>query len=371
MTLLQKTSIFEGVDLGNTLKKASQAMGETVSGLTTQLINPFKSVTESVRGGIATISEAQSVLSSNLNAYKSAAIEGIDVGLKNITGGLFNIGDIGSVLTYQDGFKVNTDELLRIGSKGLGFNVYSMQNLKDQIANGFLDELANMSGGLSTGLFYMDGTKLRISDDWKFQMGTSIIDFIAKDNEGFGSIVNVAGMNSILNTMLNETVRYGILDGYNTFGDQYIFQSDYHDALISAVSIAVSNGDAESVKKILEIIQTEGANKVNAKYPDLIEQLLGNFRLQDTEDTSDYPRIRSSILEVCTKLKGVDWYKSYTQLGMCINMGLVNSISDDAKNVLMEETSLVPLLAGAGVFSDLNAIDVFQQNFPKAVRFEN
>ena len=371
MTLLQKASIFEGVDLGNTLKKASQAMGETVSGLTTQIINPFKSVTESVRGGIATISEAQSVLSSNLNAYKSSAIEGIDVGLKNITGGLFNINNIGSVLTYQDGFKVNTDELLRIGSKGLGFNVYSMQNLKDQIANGFLDELSSMSGGLSTGLFYMDGTKLRINDDWKFQMGTSIIDFIAKDNDGFGSIVNVAGMNSILNTMLKETVRYGILDGYNTFGDQYIFQSDYHDALISSVSIAMANGDPASIEKILEIINKEGANKVHAKYPDLIEMMLSNFRLQDTENSADYPRIRTTILNVCTKLKGAGWYKTPTFFGECTNMALVNSISDDAKTVLMEVDELVPLLCGAGIFADMSAVETFQQDFPKAVRFEN
>ena len=371
MTLLQKSSIFEGVDLGNTLQKASQAMGETVSGLTTQLVNPFKAITESIKGGVATISEGQSVLMNNLNTYKSAAIEGIDVGLKNLTGGLFNIGDIGSVLTYQDGFKVNTDELLRIGSKGLGFNVYSMQNLKDQIGQGFLDELDSMTGGLSNGLFYADGTRLRINDDWKFQMGTSIIDFIGKDNEGFGSIVNIAGMNSILNTMLNETVRYGMYDGYKTYGDQYIFQSDYHDALINSMSIAISNGDAESVKVILDIINKEGAHKVNSKYPELIEQLLGNFRLSDKEDASDYLRIQQAILAVCTTLKGPTWYKTPTHMGYCTNMALVSQISDDAKTVLYGVEELIPLLCSSGIFADQPAIDTFQLDFPKSIRFEN
>ena len=369
MTLLQKSNIFEGVDLGNTIKQASRSMNETVSGLTTQLVNPFKSITESVRGGIATISEAQSVLSSNLNAYKSSAIDGINVGLKNLTGGVFNLGDLASIVTYQDGFKLDPDALLRLGGKGLGFNLSSISGLKDELSSTFMNELSSMTGGLSDGLIYFDGTKLRISDDWKYDMGMSIIDFIGKDNDEFGSIVNVAAMNSILNTMLNQTVRYGILDGYNTFGDQYIYQSDYHDALISAVSIAVANGDAESVKKILEIIQTEGANKVHAKYPDLIEQMLGNFRFQDSEDSSDYPRIRSSILEVCTKLKGPNWYKTYTQLGFVVNVALVNQISDDAKTVLMEVDELVPLLCSAGIFGDMSAVEIFQQDFPKAVRF--
>ena len=109
MTLLQNTSIFEGVNLGNSLQKASRSMNETVSGLTTQLVNPFKSISSSVQDGVATISEAQSVISKNLSAYKSAAIDGINTSLLNITGGLFNVGDIGQVITYQDGFKFDTD----------------------------------------------------------------------------------------------------------------------------------------------------------------------------------------------------------------------------------------------------------------------
>lgn len=344
-------------------------MNETVSGLSTQLVNPFKSVTESVKGGIATISEAQSKLSANLSAYKSQAIDGIQVGLKNMTGGVFSLSDFKDIVTYQDGFKLNPDALLRIGGKGLGFNLTSIQGMKDDLSSAFMNELSSMSGGLSDGLIYFDGTKLRISDDWKYDMGMSIIDFIGKDNDDFGSIINVAGMNAILNTMLNETVRYGILDGYNTFGDQYIYQSDFHDALVNSVSIAVANGDAESVRKILEIINKEGAKKVNATYPDLIEQLLGNFRFQASENTSDYARIRNSILEVCTKLKGDHWYMTYTQMGMVTNMALVNSISDDAKTVLMDVDELVPLLCGSGLFGDMSAIEIFQQDFPKSVRF--
>lgn len=370
MTLLQKNNIFEGVDLGNSLKKASQAMGETVSNLTTQLVNPFKAVNESVQAGVALVSEGQSQIMNNISSWKSSAIDGIDTGLKNITGGLFNVSDLGSLITYQDGFKVNTDELLRIGSKGLGFNVYSMQNLKDQIGNGFLDELNQMTGGLSNGLFYIDGTKVRIADDWKFQMGTSIVDFIAKDNELLGSVVNVAGMNAILNTMIGETVRTGLLDGYRTYADQYIFQSDYHAALIDSIGIAVGRGDAESIQEILNIIESEGVNKVKAKYPELIEQMLTNFRLSQNDLPEDYPRIRASILDVCNRVGGPTWYQYPTQAGWATNMALVNFISEDSKLLLGEEEALIPMLAGSGIFMEQTAVDTFLTDFPKAVRFE-
>ncbi|EBY9763893.1 hypothetical protein D5W64_12340 [Salmonella enterica subsp. enterica serovar Saintpaul] len=370
-TLIQKASLFEGVDLGNKIQQASRSMNETVSGLTTQLINPFKAVTDATQSGVALISEKQSQIASTITSYKSAALNHISETMKNLTGGLLNVSDIGRIVTYEDGFKVNTDELLRIGSKGLGFNVYSMQDLKQQIGDGFLGELNKMSGGLAGGLIYADGTKLRIADDWKLNMGQDVINFLAKDDpDGFGSIMNVAATNSILNAMLGQTVKYGMYQGFKNYGDMYIYASDYHDALMDSMSFAIARGDAQSIEKILEIIEKDGVAKIQQMYPELIENLLKNFNFGSSEVDADYPAIRASLLKVIDLVGGENWYLYPTQFGMAINTGLTSTISEDAKTLLSTETKLVPLLATAGVFQDMSAKDVFINDFPTAVVFK-
>lgn len=371
MTLLQRNGQFDGVDLSNTLQQANRSMGETVSGLDKQLVNPFKSITDGVQSGVALISEKESQILNNISSYKSAAIDGINNALKNITGGLFNIGDIGSIITYQDGFKVDTNQLLRLGSKGLGFNINSMMDLKQEIGDGFLKELDSMTFGLASSVFKADGTKIHLADDWKFGVGNSIIDFLGKDDpDGFGSIVNVAAMNSILNTMVYQTVNTGMWQGYGNYGDMYIFQSDYHDALIDSLAIAIGRGDAKSIQTILDIIEKEGVLKVNAKYPDLIEQMLSNFTFGMDVTPDQYPELTQLLLKVCVTVSGPNWYKYPTQFGEAYRVALVGFISEDAKMLLNEVEELIPLLCASGVFFDQRAQDVFISDFPKAVIFD-
>lgn len=370
MTLLQNTSIFEGINTNNVLQKASQSMSEAVSGLDKQVINPLKAVAAGVQGGIATIGEAQSLLVKNLSEFKSSAIDKIDTTLRTLTGGLFNINDIGSIVTYKDGFKINTDELLRIGSKGLGFNISSLTDLKQQIGDGFLKELNNMTFGLASGVFRADGTKIFLNDDWKFTMGNSIMDFLGKnDPDGFGSIINVAGLNAILNTMLNETIKNGVWQGYSNFGNMYTFQSDYHDALIDGINNAIGKGDLESINTIFDIIQKEGINKVKAKYPNLIEDLLTSFQFTSYQDPSDYGLMSAKLLKIFLLVGGPDWYKYPTQHGMAINVGLVGSISNDAKILLNDVDELVPLLCASGMLATKSALDVFTSDFSTAVSY--
>lgn len=372
MTLLQNSSIFDGVNINNSLQKASQSMGETVSNLTTQTVNPFKSISAGVQAGVATISQTQSVISSNISAYKSSAIDGINNALKNITGGKYNLSDVGSLVTYQDGFKLNTDQLLSLAGKGIGFNINSMTDLKNQIGDGFINELNSMTGGIARGLVISDTSgnfvKLHIADDWKYTAGSQLIDFLAKDDSsGFGTVVNVAAINSVLNTMLNQAVQNSLTQGYQSFSNMYVYQSDYQDALINNTTVSAQAGDLDSLSTIIDIIGTEGAAKVAALYPNTIEQTLSNYSFTLDNDPSDYPQLTIDLLKVCTSLGGADWYKYPTQFGMVTNVGLVNSISADAKVLLEGTEELIPLLCSSGIFVDQPATDLFLSDFPTAV----
>lgn len=373
MTLLQNTSIFEGVNLNNSLQKASQSMGETVSNLTDQVVNPFKSISTSIQSGVATVSETQAVISKNLSAYKSSAIDGINNALKNITGGKYNLSDVGSLVTYKDGFKLDTDQLLSLAGRGLGFNINSMTDLKNQIGNGFINELNAMTGGIAQGLVILDDTgsfiKLHIADDWKYTAGSQLINFLAKDDaSGFGTVVNVAAINSVLNTMLNQAVQNSLTQGYQRFENMYVYQSDYHDALINNTSVAAERGDLDSLVTIIDIVGTEGAAKIAALYPDTIEQTLSNYAFSSDTDPSDYPQLTTNLLKTCVTLGGEDWYKYPTQFGMVTNVGLVNSISADAKILLEETEDLIPLLCSSGIFVDQSSTDLFMSDFPNAVK---
>jgi len=375
MSLIQNSSIFDGVNLNNSLQKANQSMAGTVSGLDKQTINPFKSIASSVQEGVATINEKETAILNNLSSYRSAIVEGINNGLENLTGGLFNLSNFGSIIKYEDGFKIDTDELLSIGSKGLGFNINSMQDLKQQIGDGFLEELNKVTFGLADGLFMVDaegnGIKLHLANDWKYNMGTTLIDFLGKDDpEGFGSIVNIAGMNAILNKMMDESIRNGLWQGYGRFSDMYTFQSDYHDALINGIDIALGKGDVESLNTIIDIIQKEGVAKVHAKYPDLVERMLANFTLNRDVTPGEYPLVAAKLLKVFTVIAGPDWYKYPTQFGMALNLGLVSSISDHAKMILVDTDELGPLLCASGVFVEQSALEKFKSDFSNAIVFQ-
>lgn len=371
MTLLQKNNTFEGVNLDNPLQKANQSMNDSVSGLKDQLLDPLKSASDSVQSGVALVKEEQSQIMGNVSKFLSQTIKGIDEGLKSITGGLLNMSNLGDVVKYEDGFKVNTDGLLRIAGQGLGFNINSMQDLKQQIGDGFLNQLSEMTDGLSNGLFYADGTRLGINDDWELTMGNQLIDFLGRaGGEDFQNVVNMAGVNAVLNTMLYETVKNGIYDGYPTFEGSYLFESDYHDALIDSLQYAIGNGDVKSLQVILDIIQEDGANKVRAKYPNLIEEMLMNFAFGENTTPEEYPQIKTMMLDVFVRVYGPDWYKYPTQFGMVTNCALSSYISDDAKLVLSEERDLIPLLASSGVFQDTPARDVFLGNFPNAIDYK-
>lgn len=373
MTLLQNSSIFDSVDIGNNLQKASQAMGDTVSNLTDQVVNPFKAVTASVQSGVAKVSETQSTILGAITSYKSQAIDGINNALKNLTGGKYNLSDLSKLVKYEDGFKLDTDALLGLAGRGIGFNVNSMYDLKNQIGNGFINELNSMTGGLAKGLVIADTdgsfVKLHIADDWKYNMGSSMIDFLSKgDSEGFGSVVNVAAINSVLNTMLNKAVESSLTRGFDNFKDMYVYESDYHDALINNISVASNRGDLDSLAKILEIVKQEGANKAAALYPTTIEQTLSNYYFPSDVDPSDYPRLSVTLVGVCVKLGGSAWYKYPTQHGLAINVGLVRVLSSDAKILLEEIDELIPFVCSAGIFTEDSAANVFMRDFPNAVK---
>lgn len=371
MGLLQSNNVLADVDMNNPLDKLSKSIKDSVSGLSDQVINPLKSAFETSEGGVALVSESDSLLTKSLTTFKSLNIEKITQGMTNLIGGILNDPNLGNILSYEDGFSVNPSELMRIASQGLGFNVGSTGDLKNVLGDEFMKELDSMTGGMSNSLFFLDQDRLVVRDGYQKSIVESVIGFTARNNEAFAGIVNIAGVNSVLNVMINQAAQNGMYQSYESFGDQYLFQSDYTNALINSMDYCIARGDVKSLEKMLELIGQDGLNKVRAQYPDLIERTLTGFTFDRNTYEEDYPKLSVLLETLLTTVGGNDWYRTSSSYGMVTNLAVVNSISKDAKLLLSSYEKYRPLLCTSGIFRDENALDVFLRDFPKAVKFEH
>lgn len=368
--LLEQKSSFEGMNLTESLAKRQKAISNSVSEFTTQMVNPIKSTVSKIKEGVALIKDMDRKLSDQLYQYKSETIDNINGYLNALTGGKLNIEDFGNVLSYQDGFKVDSDELLRIAGKTMGFNLNSIGNMKQQLGQAFIDELNDLTLGLSDGLFIVgyDG-EINISGDWDRNKGEFIFDFLSKGSDTFSAVNNFAASNAILNTLIYNNAEIGFVQGFRPFEEMYLYQSDYYNALINSIEILIGRGDILSLKEVLTILDEEERWKVKAKYPNFAETVLRNFSFDYNTTEDQYDELKDTLLEIIIKVEGKDWNKEETFMGSLLNIGLVNHISDDSKTLLQRDESLVPFLLASGIFNERNAMDAFRSDFSNAVLF--
>ena len=371
MSLLQNNNLFKGVDLDNPLQSASKSISDAMSGFSDQLINPLKNISESVSSGVALIGEKDSMLTKALTTFKSINIEKIQSGVTDMIGGILNSPDLGSILTYEDGFKIDTDGLMRIASQGLGYNIGGIADIKSQLGQGFLDELNSMTGGLASGLYFDDGMKLRISDGWEMGAIDTLTAFLGKSSPAFAKIQNLAGVNSILNTMLKQAAQNGMYQTFDQFRDEYLFASDYVDAIINSLEYCIGKGDIQSINKIFEIITTDGLHVVRAKYPDLIERMLANFTFSSETNPEDYTTLGNLLKTLCELVGGTNWHLYQTEFGPAVNLITVSLISDDAKLLLSDYPEYCPFLCASGIYQETDAKEHFLSQFPNAIAFED
>lgn len=370
MAGFQGNSAFAGLDVDNPIAKASQAISDAISGFGNQLLNPMKNVNEAA-SGIALVDENSSAVTQSMTNYKSSTLEGIMSKSRDLVGGILNNPDLGYVLTYEDGFKVDSDQLIRIASQGLGLPINSIGSIKGDLGGAFLDELNAMTGGLSSSLYFEDGGKLKIGDGWQMNIASNLLDFVGRIDGDFGKVVNMAGINAVLNTMVYQAAQNSMYQSYESFADQYLFYSDYIDALINSLEYILGRGDLESLNEIFKIIEKEGIQQVRARYPDLIERMLSSFYFTSETHQDDYQQLAIMLDKLLVDFGGDQWWKLNTEFGLADNLVVVSSITDDAKLLLEDFEKYHPLLLSAGVFQEAPALEEFLRQIPNAIAFEN
>ena len=363
----QVASNFEGFDISKVAAQNEKSIASSISGFTNQAVNPIKSTVSDLKSGIALIKDTDKQIMNKLYTYKSSTIDSINDFLGSLTGGKIGLADFGRVISYKDGFKVDSDELMRMAGRTLGFNIGSIATIKDELANSFLDELNSMTLGLSNGLFQTDGSKITIAGDWDKDIGQSVFDFLSSGGEEFVTVRNFAASNAVVNTMVKQNAAIGFVQGYAGFASMYLYQSDYYGALIATIPTLLSRGDINSLDEILKILDDASRYTIKNQFPNFAETVLANFNFPEGTLPEDYAGYKDKLIAVIKKIEGEKWLYKTTFMGDILNIGLVTTISDDSKTLLMRVPEYVPFLCASGLMSQESAAGVFKRMFPDAV----
>lgn len=366
----QTSTMFgEGFDISSVLKDRNRQIQSSIAGFTNQTINPIKSTVSDLKSGIALIKDTDKQILNKLNTYKSATIDTINDYLGSLTGGKISIADFGRVVSIKDGFKIDSDELVRMAGQTLGFNISSISSMKGELTNQFLDELNDMTLGLSNGLFQVNGDKVTIAGDWDKSIGDSVFDFLSSGSSDFKTVRNFSAANAVLNTMVMQNAYIGFVEGYGGFASMYLYESDYFAALIATIPTLLARGDVDSLDEILKILDDTSRYTVKTKYSNFVELVLANFTLPETALPENYEGYKNKLLSIIVKIDGPKWMYKTTFLGDLLNMGLVSNISDSSKLVLQRDPALIPLLCCSGMIDQESSLDLFKRDFPNAVTF--
>lgn len=358
---------YEGLDISKQLQDQIKSINRSVSGLSNQTINPIKATIADVKSGIAIIKDGERNILNQVRTYRSVVIDGINDFISSLTGGYMDLKDFGKVIDFKDGFKIDKDQLLRMSGDALGFNLNSISSLKDDLADEFLNELNDMTLGLSDGLFQTDGSKVKIAGDWDKNIGDALFDFLSNGSSEFKTVRNFAAANASLNVMMKYNAQIGFVDGFKSFKEMYPFESDYQAALVNTISILLTRGDVDSLNEVISILNTASLYTVTSKYPNFAQEVLSNFKLPENVLVEQHEQYKNMLLTIIEKVCGKYWFNKNTFMGDVLNIGLVSKISDDSKTVLEREASLIPFLCTAGLIEQSNCIDLFKKDFPNSV----
>lgn len=105
-----------------------------------------------------------------------------------------------------------------------------------------------------------------------------------------GKVKDVAASMGIRNTLITESVKLGLFDLLDSLFEEE--EEVDKDAAMDLVGTAVSNGDIKTVVKLVRLL---GRDQVLQKYPELIQDVLSQYRFPMRTTTREYPELLTSL----------------------------------------------------------------------------
>jgi len=361
------TSIFDNLNPANNISDFSKDVTKGLKKYSGDAVKAIDPVKNKLKDGIALFKSTESEVVGNITAYKSSVVEKLNSIVKSLTGGLIDTKDLARYYKVgKDGLSVDVNGLKSaLGSK-IGIDLTSNAALMNQLTNGVNQQFGELTGGYFGNMVTAEGGSFRITKNWRDQFGNGFLNALQRTTGISTSLFDNTIATAYNNSMLYMSAEYGMSDSYAGLVDAYVYKEDAKTALINAVSYMLRNGDLVSITKVLELIDPYQYAVLNAKYPQLINQIFGNFTLDPNTTVDQYPAIKQQLMDVCGKVVGATWYLRNNAFGQTYDMGMLGTISTDIKKVMLcNETypELIPLICTSGMFTSTNAISAFQQSF--------
>ena len=353
--------------IGDKLSSFKNATTETLNKYRGEAVQAISPVQNKLKEGVASLKAGEAKVSGIISGYKDEVISGLDSIVGALSGGLLDFKDASQYFSVgPNGVSFNKDQLVSSLGNKIGIDLSSKDALMYQLSDMANSEFNDLTGGYFGNMVTNDGNGFRITKNWRDQMGSGFLTLLGRTT-GINTLTDYTFNASYYNSLMKMSAQYGMSDAYEKIMDKYNSPEDAEAALLNAIPQMMQNGDLVSMNKVLDLVSAKGKATINAKYPGLASNLFQSFVLDNDTSPGEYPAIKAMFLRVVISIFGDSWYKSPTMFGMVLNMGLISSVSEDMKKVLISDNTapeLVVLMACVGVFSDQPAIEVFKGHFP-------
>ena len=363
--------LFSGLNLEQNVSNFKTSTQNAMKSVKSNTLTPADTTAKNIKQGVAIKSARDTDVKGKVTGYRDQADEELDGLVGMISGGLLKTKDITKAIRVgKDGVTFSEDAILGDVSGELGVRVNSKSGAMRRLNAMLGSEFKKLTGFNLGGILTTDGKTFRVTKNWKGQVGKQVLNTLG-NIVGIDEFLDRSVKGAMYNSVLNSVIDYGMSDSYKKLWDSYPkgFELIKRDAVLDGMRTAITNGDLESLSKLLELLEQEGKNILMSKYPDFIERLFSNFKFDDDVNFEDWPRLLELLQQILVGLIGPDWYMKYTEHGPAYNLTLVAKVSKDMKILLMQWPEIVPLVCSAGVFSTTNAVAELKRQFKGAPQY--
>lgn len=371
--------IFEGVDLAPSLVQFRQNTNNSMQRVREDSLTPMDVTTKNMQKGTALKTSRDTGLKGTVTAYRDTVVNALDGIIGAVSGGFLNTKDITRAIKVgRDGVTFDENNILRAVSTQMGYPVTSESGAMRQVANDISKEF-NRITGLNIGrILTSDGKTFKVNKNWRGQMGSEVFRQLTKFT-GLDDFMDVSVKSSVHNSLYYNASRFGMKDSYRRIYNSYPlgFEAIRRDATLEALQYMITNGDIDSIDEVLKILdEDDGGLQSNrkiiaAKFPNFIQILFSNFRFDDDVFPEDYPVLLQKLLSVLERIRGDNWWLTYTEFGNAYNLSIMTRVSKDMKTLLSSYEPMIPLLCTIGKYSEEPATNVLRRDFRGAAQFSH
>lgn len=363
--------LFGGLDLNPSVTSFQSNTNTAMKSVKESSLTPADVTTANQKQGVALKTSRDTGVLGTISEYRSTAVEQLNGIIGSLSGGVLNLKDLTkSIKMGPDGVTFSDSAIISAVSGAAGYKVSGQSGAARALSASLAAEFKKITGLNIGNILTTNGTKFRINDNWRGQLGKQTLNMLGKA-AGLDDLLDVSVKGAFYNSVLKNATMFGMSDSYRKIWDSYPkgFDLIKRDAAIEAMENVITNGDIESMDEMLKLFDTQTKNVLLSKYPRFVSILFSNFRFDKTAIPEEYPIIRAKLLTILEDLIGPEWYMKQTYFGKVLDLGLMNNASTDLKTLLQPVDDLVPLLCTAGMFHDASALGQLRAQFPGAAKY--